>query len=139
MKKIFDFIQQHKEIALATTNKNGNPAIRVFQIMLIDEAGKALFFATSPKKEIFKQLKNNPNIEILCFADNISVRISGKAFFDIPDTVCKKIYSTNSALPKLYKQYTDLVYFRLFIKKAEYFKLNSATPIHECFECSEIM
>jgi uncharacterized pyridoxamine 5'-phosphate oxidase family protein len=134
MKKIFDFIRQHKDVALAAVNENGNPTVRVFQIMLIDEAEKNLFFATSPKKEIFKQLKNNPNIEILSFADNISVRISGKAFFDVPDVVCKKIYSENHVLLRLYKQYTDLVYFRLFIKKAEYFNLNFATPIHECFE-----
>ncbi len=133
MKKIFNFIRQHKEVALATTNENGNPAVRVFQIMLIDEVEKALFFATSPAKEIFKQLKNNPNIEILCFADNISVRISGEVFFDVPDAVCKKIYRENPVLPRLYKQYTDLAYFRLPIQKADYFDLNPATPIHECF------
>jgi uncharacterized pyridoxamine 5'-phosphate oxidase family protein len=113
MEKIFNFIRQHKEVALATADENGNPTIRVFQIMLIDEAEKTLFFATSPAKEIFKQLQNNPNIEILCFADNVSVRISGKVLFDVPDTVCQKIYRKNPVLPRLYQQYTDLAYFRL--------------------------
>ena len=131
MEKIFNFIKQHKEIALATTDENGNPAIRIFQIMLIDEQEKILYFATSPKKEVYRQLQNNPNIEILGFADNVSVRISGKAIFDVPDTVCRKIYDENHVLQRLYKQYDDLVYFSLPIKKVDYYDLKPTAPIHE--------
>jgi len=138
MEKIFNFIKQRKEVALATCNKNGNPALRIFQIMLIDEQEKILYFATSPKKEVYRQLQDNSNIEILGFADNVSVRISGKAFFDIPDAVCRKIYDENNVLQRLYKQYTDLVYFSLPIKKAVYYDLNQATPIHECFTFENI-
>lgn len=135
MKKIFDFIRQHKDVALATADEGGNPAVRVFQVMLTDEAERVLYFATSPKKEIFGQLQNNPHVEILCFADGISVRISGKAFFDVPDAVCQKIYNENPVLPRLYRQYTDLAYFRLPIAKADYFDLNPAPPVHESFRC----
>ena len=133
IEKVFSFVKANKDMAFATVGEDGKPKIRVFQIMLIDEVEKVLFFATLPKKEVFKQLKNNPNIEILSYADNISVRISGKTFFDVSDAVCEKIYRENPVLLRLYKQYTDLVYFRLRIKKAEYYDLNSTTPTHECF------
>ncbi len=131
MEKVFDFIREHKEIAFATADKNGNPTIRVFQIMLIDEAGKALYFATSPQKEVYQQLQHNPNIEILSFADKISVRISGMASFDVSNVICKKIYDENLVLPRLYKQYTDLVYFSLPIRKVDYFDLKPTPPVLE--------
>jgi uncharacterized pyridoxamine 5'-phosphate oxidase family protein len=92
MKKAFNFLKQHKEVAFATIDENGNPAMRVFQIMLIDETEKTLYFATSPKKEVYQQIQHNPNIEILTFADNISVRVSGAVSFEVSDTICKRIY-----------------------------------------------
>ncbi len=131
MEKVFNFIREHKEVAFATADENGNPTMRVFQIMLIDEAGKTLYFATSPKKEVYQQLQHNPNIEILSFVDKISVRISGAVSFDVPDAICKKIYNENPVLPRLYKQYIDLVYFSLPIRKVDYFDLNPTPPVLE--------
>ncbi len=131
MEKVFNFIREHKEVAFATADENENPTMRVFQIMLIDEAGKTLYFATSPLKEVYQYLQHNPNIEILSFADKISVRISGAASFNVPDVICKKIYDENPVLPRLYKQYTDLAYFSLPIRKVDYFDLNPTPPVLE--------
>ncbi len=133
MKRAADFLKLHKDVALATIDKDGNPAIRFFQVMRIDEDAKTLYFATSPQKEVYKQLQNNPNIEILCLADNISVRISGSVKFDVSDEICQKIFNDNSVLPRLYKRYTDLAYFSLPIKKVDYFDLNPTPPKLESF------
>lgn len=133
MKKIFDFIKRHNDVAFATVDKKGNPAIRIFQIMLISEDEKRLYFATSPKKEVWMQLQNNPNIEILAFADNVSVRISGKANFNISDETSRQIYNENLVLQRIYSRYTDLVYFSLPVKKVDYFDLNPTIPVLESY------
>ena len=50
-------------------------------------------------------------------AGNISVRIKGKAVFDVPDNIGEEIYETNSVLMRLYRSYSDLIYFRLDISE----------------------
>lgn len=71
MEKTFDFLNEHKDVAFATAEQN-KPKIRVFQIMKRD--GHTLYFATSPHKEVYRQLRENPNIELLAMDRNISVR-----------------------------------------------------------------
>ena len=126
MNRAFEFLGQHKDVAFATVNGN-KPEIRVFQIMKMDE--RTLWFATAPFKKVWHQLQTNPNIEILGMAGNISVRISGTAVFDVPDEICREIYANNPVLPRLYKAYTDLVYFRLPIKTLDFFDLTTTPPI----------
>lgn len=58
----FEFLKKNKEVAFATVS-DGRPSIRIFQIMKIEDT--ALYFATSPKKEVYAQLQVNPAVEIL--------------------------------------------------------------------------
>lgn len=74
MERALDFLCAHKEIALATCEGN-LPKLRIFQIMR--QEGHILYFATSAKKAVCRELRQNPNVEILAYADNISVRCSG--------------------------------------------------------------
>ncbi len=129
MKEIYDFISRYKDAALATTDANGNPNIRVFQIMLVNENENILYFATSDKKEVWSQIKHNPNIEILSFDKNVSVRISGRVKFDVPEMICKQIFDENEVLRRIYPRYTDLVYFAMLIKKADYYDLTPTPPV----------
>ncbi len=69
--KAIQFLKDHKEIALATSEGN-LPKLRIFQIM--KQEGHVLYFATSAQKAVYRELRQNPNIEILAYADNISVR-----------------------------------------------------------------
>ena len=125
MKEAFDFLSEHPDVAFATV-ENGKPKIRVFQIMR--QEGTTLWFATSPHKEAYRQLRINPNIELLAMAGNVSVRITGEAYFDVPDSLCKEIYETNPVLPRLYERYSDLVYFRLPVQELDYFDLTPTPP-----------
>ena len=72
--KAIQFLKDHKEIALATCEGN-LPKLRIFQIM--KQEGHVLYFATSDQKAVYRELRQNPNVEILAYADNISVRCSG--------------------------------------------------------------
>lgn len=131
MEKVFDFLSKHKDVAFATVEQN-KPKIRVFQIM--KQEGHTLYFATSPHKEVYRQLQENPNIELLAMDGNISVRVAGRAMFDVPDGLAREIYADNLVLPRLYKRYTDLVYFRLPVTRLDYYDLTPTPPTFEHYE-----
>ncbi len=131
MEKVFDFLSKHKDVAFATVEQN-KPKIRVFQIM--KQEGRTLYFATSPHKEVYRQLQENPNIELLAMDGNISVRVTGRAMFDVPDGLAREIYADNPVLPRLYKRYTDLVYFRLPVTRLDYYDLTPTPPTFEHYE-----
>ena len=134
MEKAFDFLSSHKEVAFATVERE-KPKIRVFQIMKQEK--HTLYFATSPHKEVYCQLQENPNIELLAMDGDISVRVTGRAVFDVSDDVAREIYADNPVLPRLYKQYTDLAYFRLPVAKLDYYDLTPTPPTFEHYEYSE--
>lgn len=131
MEKALRFLSGHKEVAFATVEGN-KPQIRVFQIM--KQENDLLFFATAPHKEVYKQLQQNPCVELLAMAGNISVRIKGEAVFDVNDETGKEIYQTNPVLVRLYKQYSDLVYFRVSIRAVDYYDLTPTPPLFEHYE-----
>ena len=131
MEKAFDFLSSHKDVAFATVEQD-KPKIRVFQIM--KQEGHTLYFATSQRKEVYRQLQENHNIELLAMDGNISVRVTGRAMFDVSDEVAREIYDTNPVLQRLYRQYTDMVYFRMAVDRLDYYDLAPTPPILEHYE-----
>ena len=126
LQKALVFLKEHYEVAFATCEGN-LPKVRVFQIMKHD--GTDLYFATSAKKDVYKELKANPNVEILSVADKVSVRGAGKVFFDVADEVKQWIYNNNPVLPRLYTSYEKLEYFCLRLSKVDYYDLNPTPPV----------
>lgn len=131
MEKAFEFLKINKDVAFATVEEN-KPKMRVFRIM--KQENHILYFATAPYKRVYNQLKQNPNVEILAMSGNISVRISGKVIFDVPDHIARDIYVNNSVLSRLYKSYKDLMYFRLPIDILDYYDLSFTPPLFEHYE-----
>ena len=131
MEKAFDFLSRHKDVAFATV-EDGMPKIRIFEIM--KQQGNTLYFATAPGKEVYRQLQENPNVEILAMNGNIFVRIAGQAVFDVDDATAREIYAANPVLPRLYKAYTDLVYFRLSAATLDYYDLAPDPPLQEHYD-----
>ena len=131
MDKVYDFLKQHKDLAFATV-EGDKPKIRVFQIM--KQSGNILYFATSPKKEVFRQLQINPNVELLSLAGDISVRIEGKALFDVDTETAKEIFDTNPVLQRLYSDYSAMAYFSVKMSKVDYYDLKPTPPLFESFE-----
>lgn len=128
MEKALDFLDMHRDAAFATV-EDGRPKIRVFRIMKI--VGAELYFATSADKNVYRQLTVNPRVEILAMDGNISVRAAGKAAFDVEDAVGREIYEANPVLKRLYRDYTDLVYFRLCMESLDYYDLTPTPPVSE--------
>lgn len=127
----FEFLKTNKEVAFATV-EGCKPKLRVFQIMKQD--GHTLYFVTAPGKEVYRQLQDNPNVEILAMKGNVSVRIAGRVAFDVDDRTAQEIYAINPVLPRLYKSYTDLVYFRLVANSLDYFDLTPTPPVFEHYD-----
>ena len=131
MQKALQFLRDHNEIAFATCEGN-RPMLRVFQIM--KQEGTTLYFATSPKKAVYRELQANPNVELLASADQVSVRCAGIVRFDVPDEVQRWIYDNNPVLPRLYSSYDQLTYFSLPIAMMDYYDLRPTPPVMKHFD-----
>jgi len=131
MEKCFRFLDEHIEVALATV-EDTKPRIRVFQIM--KRVNHTLFFATSPSKQVYKQLQSNPSLEILSSHGNVFVRVAGKADFAVDDQVQQQIYRDNLVLRRLYKSYQDLAYFSIEAAEVEYFDLTPTPPTVQYYD-----
>lgn len=126
-----EFLHKHNEITFATTDGT-SPRLRIFQIMR--QKGNTLYFATSAKKAVWRELQANPNVELLAYTDNISVRCSGIVSFDVEDDVKRWIYDHNPVLPRLYTSYDQLKYFSLAIAELDYFDLTPTPPVFQHFD-----
>lgn len=131
MEKALNYLKSHKDLSFATVSDN-KPKLRVMQIM--KQEGSTLYFATAPHKEVYKQLQENPSVELLAMDTEISVRITGQVYFDVEDSVCKEIFDTNEVLQRLYPDYKAMVYFSIPIKSMDYFDLKPTPPLFEHWE-----
>ena len=131
MQQALQFLHDHNEVAFATSDGH-LPKLRIVQIM--KQEGNVLYFSTSTEKAVWKELMQNPNVEVLAYADNISVRCSGMVNFDVEDDVKRWIYDHNPVLPRLYSSYDQLVYFCLPIAEMDYYDLTPTPPIFKHFD-----
>ena len=126
MEKALNFLCEHKDVALATSEDN-IPKLRIFQIM--KQEGNVLYFATSEKKAVWQELRKNPNVELIAYDGNISVRCSGMVNFNVEDDVKRWIYEHNDVLSRLYDRYDQMVYFCLPIAEMDYYDLQPTPPV----------
>ena len=131
MQQALQFLHDHNEVAFATSDSH-LPKIRMFQIM--KQEGTVLYFSTSAEKSVWKELMQNPNVEVLAYADNVSVRCSGMANFDVEEDVKRWIYDNNPVLHRLYSSYDQLVYFSLPIAEKDYFDLTPTPPVFKHYD-----
>ena len=134
MKKALDFLKNHVEIAFATCEGN-RPRIRIFQIMKME--GTTLYFATSPVKEVFRQLHNNPFVEIMASEGKEFVKVSGKADFDVDVETQKWIYEHNPVLPRLYTSFYKMAYFKVEIEEMDHYDLKPTPPMFKHFNLND--
>ena len=131
LQKALDFLREHNEIAFATC-KGDFPKVRIFQIMI--QEGTVLYFATSAQKAVWKELQENPNVELLAYADQISVRCAGTVNMNVPDNIRQWIYDHNDVLSRLYSNYDKLTYFSLNIADLDYYDLRPTPPLFKHFD-----
>ena len=131
LQKALDFLNMHNEVAFATC-EGDFPKLRIFQIMR--QEGNRLYFATSAKKAVWKELQENPNVELLAYADNVSVRCSGMVNLYVDNNTKRWIFNHNDVLSRLYTSYDQLEYFCLPIAELDYFDLTPTPPVNLHFD-----
>ena len=131
LQKALDFLRENREVAFATCEGN-LPKIRMFQIMKQDCT--RLYFATSAKKDVWRQLHANPDIELLAAAHQVSVRCVGTADFKVADDIRRWIYDNNEVLQRLYSSYDQMEYFSMNIAELDYYDLRPTPPIVKHFD-----
>ncbi len=125
MERALLFLRNHKDVALATSEDN-IPKLRIFQVM--KQEGNMLYFATSEQKAVWCELRKNPNVEMIAYEGNISVRCSGMVNFNVEDDTKRWIYEHNDILQRLYSSYDQMVYFCLPIAEMDYYDLQPTPP-----------
>ena len=125
MERALSFLREHQNVALATSEGN-IPKLRIMQIM--KQEGNLLFFATSEKKAVWHELHMNPNVELIAYEGNISVRCSGIVNFHVDDATKRWIYEHNAVLSRLYPSYDQMTYFCLPIAEMDYYDLQPTPP-----------
>ena len=131
IEKALNFLNDHAAGVLATVDGD-RPCLRAFQIM--KQEGTTLFFATSERKEVYRQLQNNAHVEFLVMHEGVTVRCSGRADFDVDDADKRWIYDHNEVLRRLYPSYDTMVYFKLPVERMDYYDLRPTPPIHISFD-----
>ncbi len=134
MERALDFLRKHNEVAFATVGGEGTPVpkLRIFQVM--KQEGTTLYFATSARKAVWAELQQNPNVELVAYADNVSVRCSGMVNFHVTDDVKRWIYDHNAVLSRLYERYDQMEYFALSIAEMDYYDLSPTPPLFLHFD-----
>jgi uncharacterized pyridoxamine 5'-phosphate oxidase family protein len=126
MERALQFLRNHKDVALATSEDN-IPKLRIFQVM--KQEGNVLYFATSEKKAVWRELRKNPNVELIAYEGNVSVRCSGLVNFNVEEETKRWIYEHNDVLRRLYTSYDQMAYFCLPIAEMDYYDLQPTPPV----------
>ena len=81
MKKVVEFLQANPVQYLATVGRDGKAKCRPF--MFIFEQGGKLWFCTNNTKDVYKDMQENPNIEISVSSPSYAwIRLAGKTVFE---------------------------------------------------------
>lgn len=81
MKKVVDFLLANPVQYLATVGRDGKAKCRPFMFCL-EKDGK-LWFCTNNTKNVYKDMQNNPEIEVAVSDSSYTwLRLSGKAVFE---------------------------------------------------------
>ena len=104
MKEVYDFIKECGVYYLATLD-NDKPRVRPFGTLEIFE--DKLYLQTGKKKDVYKQIINNSNVEICGFKDGRWLRIECKLIPDDRVEAKKDMLDKNPELRGMYNELDD--------------------------------
>ena len=104
MKEVQEFLKNSKVYFLATID-NDKPKVRPFGTAEIFE--NHLYIQTGKKKDVFKQIEKNNNVEICAFNDGRWIRVSGKLIVDDRVEAKKDMLDKNPSLRGMYDENDD--------------------------------
>ena len=77
--KVYYFLDDAQTYYLATVD-NGQPRVRPFGTLLL--SGGKLYIQTGKAKEVYRQIKENPSVEICAFMNGAWLRVAGELVED---------------------------------------------------------
>lgn len=118
MKEVLNFLKSNPVQFFATIGLDDKPKVRPFQFML-EKNGK-LFFCTSNQKEVWREIKNNPYVE-LCSSTPAAVwlRIHGRVVFNDNIDVKSEIIENNSLVKSIYQTPDNPAFEIFYLEGAE--------------------
>lgn len=114
MSKTIDFL--HKAGAFYHASVDGTEA-RVRPINSVISYKGKIYFETSNRKEMYRQMLQNPSVAISGMADGKWIRITGKAVMDESDEAKQAMFDTLPALRDVYS-YEEMAPYYLTDMKA---------------------
>lgn len=120
MKEVIDFLNASPLGCLATVKGDGAPNARPFQFMR-EEEGR-LYFCTSNKKEVFRELKANPDVCFsACGPDTSYVRIWAKVRFVEALDARAGVIESNALVKSIYGSASNPDFEVFFLEKGTAF------------------
>lgn len=101
MNRIIEFLECSQIQYLATFGLDGKPKVRPFQFMF--EYNGKLWFCTANHKEVFKEIKENPYVELCTSDENAWLRLSGKVIFSDNRTIKEMVFEKSPLVKSIYK------------------------------------
>ena len=104
MKEVQEFLKECGVYYLATV-EGDQPRVRPFGTAEIFE--QHLYIQTGKKKDVFKQISENNNVEICAFKDGKWIRVTGKLVLDDRVEAKKYMLDMNPDLRGMYNELDD--------------------------------
>lgn len=114
MKSVYDFLKQAGVFFLATSDR-GAPRLRPFGFVMIYE-GK-LWLCTNCKKEVSRQLKENPQLELCACVGTHWLRLQANAVFSNDLKAKEQVFWEDSSMKNLYTA-EDPIFEVFYLKDA---------------------
>ena len=104
MEEVRNFLKDSGMFFIATIDGD-KPRVRPFGVAEIYE--DKLYIQTGKKKNVFKQIENNPYVEICSFNNGSWIRIEGKLVLDDRIETKKYLLDQNPELRNMYNENDD--------------------------------
>ena len=117
LKKTLMFLRDNKTFYAATV-EDGKPRLRPFGLVI--EHDSKLWFSTSNKKAVYRQLQASPFVEISTTSPSMEwLRLSGKAVFENNVEVKRQAFEVLPALSRIYQGPDDPAFEVFYLADAE--------------------
>ena len=105
IEKIFEFLDKAGIFYLCTV-KDNRPKSRPFNFKMLDNG--QIYFGTGTFKEVYKQIVENPYVEIVSTDDPKFIRYYGKVVFDDDEELVEKAFEKMPFMRQIYNEETGL-------------------------------
>ena len=118
MNEVIEFLKENPVQYFATVGLDNKAKVRPFRFM-IEDGGK-LYFGTNNEKDVFKQIKNNPYVEVCVSNSKFQwMRLNGKVKFSNDMDIKKKVIESSPLVKSLYKTADNPIFEIFYLEDAK--------------------